>query len=276
MELLSTVKCFGGEQRRYTHRSEVLDCDMTVSVYLPPQASQGPVPAVWFLAGLTCTDENFVIKAGAQRYAAELGLAIICPDTSPRGDGVADDEAYDLGQGAGFYLNATQAPWAKHFRMWDYLTAELPALVGKACPVDLQRQSIMGHSMGGHGALTIGLTHPERFAAISAFAPIVAPMQVPWGIKAFTAYLGDDRSSWAAHDACELLRNSSAALPPILIDQGEADNFLAEQLRPELFEAEVNGRDITVRRRPGYDHSYCFIASFIGEHLAWHLAQLER
>ena len=274
MELLSTVKYFGGEQRRYRHRSDVLDCDMTVSVYLPPQAEHGPVPAVWFLAGLTCNDENFVIKAGAQRYAAELGLAIICPDTSPRGDGVANDDAYDLGQGAGFYLNATQAPWAKHFRMWDYITTELPALVGGACPLDMQRQSIMGHSMGGHGALTIGLTHPGRFAAISAFAPIVAPMQVPWGIKAFTSYLGEDRSSWAAHDACQLLRDSQIDLPPILIDQGEADNFLAEQLRTDLLEAEIRGRDITVRRQIGYDHSYFFIASFIGEHLAWHAKRL--
>ena len=270
MELLNTVKCFGGEQRRYRHSSDVLDCDMTVSVYLPPQAQAGPVPVVWFLAGLTCSDENFVIKAGAQRYAAELGLAIICPDTSPRGDGVADDEAYDLGQGAGFYLNATREPWARHLRMWDYITVELPGLIGAACPVDLQRQSIMGHSMGGHGALTIGLTYPERFAAISAFAPIVAPMQVPWGIKAFSAYLGEDRSNWAAHDACELLRHTKVALPPILIDQGEADNFLAEQLRPELLEALIKGRDITVRRQAGYDHSYFFIASFVGEHLAWH------
>ena len=275
MELLSTVKCFGGEQRRYSHRSNVLGCDMTVSVYLPPQAEHGPVPVVWFLAGLTCNDENFVIKAGAQRYAAELGLAIACPDTSPRGLEVANDDAYDLGQGAGFYLNATQAPWARHFRMWDYVTAELPALVGEACPVDLQRQSIMGHSMGGHGALTIGLTHPERFAAISAFAPIVAPMQVPWGVKAFTRYLGDDLSTWAAHDACQLLRTSGAALPPILIDQGGADNFLAEQLRPELLEAEISGRDITVRRQSGYDHSYFFIASFVGEHLAWHRKQFD-
>jgi len=275
MELLSSVKCFGGEQRRYRHASNVLDCEMTVSVYLPPQAAQGPVPAVWFLAGLTCTDENFVIKAGAQRYAAELGLAIICPDTSPRGEGVADDEAYDLGQGAGFYVNATREPWAKHFRMWDYVTAELPALVAGACPLDMQRQSIMGHSMGGHGALTIGLTHPDRYAAISAFAPIVAPMQVPWGIKAFTNYLGDDRSSWSAHDACQILRHSEADLPPVLIDQGEADNFLAEQLRPELLEAEIRGRDITVRRQSGYDHSYFFIASFVGEHLAWHRKQLD-
>lgn len=276
MELLSTVKSFGGEQRRYCHRSNVLDCSMTVSVYLPPQAADGPVPLVWFLAGLTCNDENFVIKAGAQRYAAELGLAIICPDTSPRGPEIADDEAYDLGQGAGFYLNATQAPWAKHFQMWDYVTAELPALVGEACPVDLRRQSIMGHSMGGHGALTIGLTHRERFAAISAFAPIVAPMQSPWGVKAFSAYLGQDRSTWAAHDACRLLRDTGASLPPILIDQGEADNFLAEQLRPDLLEAEIDGRDITLRRQAGYDHSYFFIASFIGEHLAWHARALGR
>jgi S-formylglutathione hydrolase len=276
MEMLSTVKCFGGEQRRYRHRSDVLDCDMTVSVYLPPQAEHGPVPVVWFLAGLTCNDENFVIKAGAQRYAAELGLAIICPDTSPRGLEVANDDAYDLGQGAGFYLNATQAPWAKHFRMWDYITAELPGLLGEACPLDMQRQSIMGHSMGGHGALTIGLTYPQRFAAISAFAPIVAPMQVPWGVKALTAYLGAEPSSWAAHDACEILRTNEAALPPILIDQGEADNFLAEQLRPELLEAQINGRDITVRRQAGYDHSYFFIASFVGEHLAWHRKQFDQ
>lgn len=276
MELISSVKCFGGRQNRYRHASNVLACEMTVSVYLPPQAESGPVPAVWFLAGLTCSDENFVIKAGAQRYAAEHGLALICPDTSPRGDGVADDEAYDLGQGAGFYVNATQAPWAKHFQMWDYVTAELPALVAEHCPLDMSRQSIMGHSMGGHGALTIGLTHPERFAAISAFAPIVAPMQVPWGIKALSAYLGEDRSDWAAHDAVHLLKTSAAALPPILIDQGEADDFLAGQLRPELLEAEADGRDITVRRQTGYDHSYFFIASFVGEHLAWHAKALKR
>tara|TARA_R110000868_G_scaffold2321_3_gene17252 strand:- start:1797 stop:2636 length:840 start_codon:yes stop_codon:yes gene_type:complete len=275
MDLISSVRCFDGEQRRYRHRSNVLDCPMTVSVYLPPQAEHGPVPVVWFLAGLTCTDENFVIKAGAQRYAAELGLAIVCPDTSPRGEDVADDEAYDLGQGAGFYVNATREPWAKHFQMWDYVTAELPALIGEHCPVDMRRQSIMGHSMGGHGALTIGITHPDRFAAISAFAPIVAPSQVPWGIKALGAYLGSTHGSWAAHDAVQLLAAAETNLPPILIDQGEADPFLAEQLRPELMQAAIGGRDITLRLQPGYDHSYFFIASFIGEHLAWHADALQ-
>lgn len=274
MELIDSHKSFDGEQRRYRHTSETLKCDMTVSLFVPPGV--GPFPVMWWLSGLTCTDENFVTKAGAQKKAAELGIAILCPDTSPRGDGVADDEAYDLGKGAGFYLNATALPWAEHYRMYDYLTVELPALAEKHFPVDMARQSISGHSMGGHGALTIGLKNPKRFAAISAFAPIVAPTQVPWGKKAFTAYLGEEEAEWNKYDACHLIATTEGELPPIMIDQGEADNFLAEQLQPELLKGAAieAGRKVEVNMRPGYDHSYFFIASFIDEHLDYHARHL--
>jgi len=270
MDLIDSHLSFGGEQRRYRHTSETLKCDMTVSLFVPP--GSGPFPVLWWLSGLTCTDENFVTKAGAQRMAAELGMAIICPDTSPRGEGVADDEAYDLGKGAGFYVDARQSPWAEHYRMETYLRTELPALAEKFFPVDMARQAISGHSMGGHGALTLGLKDPKRYASISAFAPIVAPTQVPWGKKAFSTYLGDDEAEWLKHDACHLIATTEGELPPILIDQGEDDQFLAEQLQPDLFKAAAieAGRKIDLVLRPGYDHSYFYIASFIDEHLAFH------
>lgn len=270
MELIDSHMCFGGMQRRYRHASETLKCDMTVSLFVPPGA--GKFPVLWWLSGLTCTDENFVTKAGAQRKAAELGIAILCPDTSPRGPGVANDEAYDLGQGASFYVDARQGAWAEHYRMESYLRSELPALAAEHFPLDMTRQAISGHSMGGHGALTLGLKDPKRYASISAFAPIVAPTQVPWGRKAFTAYLGEDSSEWDRHDACHLMATTEGQLPPILIDQGEEDPFLTEQLRPELLKGAAleSGRAIELNLRAGYDHSYFFIASFIDGHLAFH------
>ena len=277
MEQLSANTCFDGQQLRYSHPSTVLGCDMTFSIYLPPQAEQGKVPVLYWLSGLTCTDENFVTKAGAQRYAAELGIAIVTPDTSPRGEGVPDDpdEAYDFGLGAGFYVNATQAPWSYHYRMYDYISCELPALVAAEFPVDDSRVGISGHSMGGHGALTIALKNPGRFKSVSAFAPICSPPHCPWGEKALGNYLGDDREAWAQYDTCALLSLASERLP-ILVDQGDADNFLEEQLQTPLLEQAAQEADypMTIRMQPGYDHSYFFIASFIGEHLAFHAANL--
>lgn len=277
IECIDEHKSFGGWQRRYRHASRSCDCDMTFAVYLPPAAGSGPVPVVYWLSGLTCTDENFVNKAGAQRAAAELGLAVVAPDTSPRGPGVADDDAYDLGTGAGFYVNATRAPWAAHYRMYDYVAEELPALVAAELPVDTERAAISGHSMGGHGALVIGLRHPDRYRSISAFAPICAPASVPWGEKAFSAYLGDDREAWRQYDASVLAAAADpSAAPPIRVDQGEADGFLAEQLAPaRLADACAgSGLDLDLNYRPGYDHSYFFIASFIDEHLRFHAAAL--
>jgi S-formylglutathione hydrolase len=232
---------------------------------------------VWFLAGLTCTEENFTVKAGAQRAAAALGLMLIAPDTSPRGEGVADDPAYDMGQGAGFYLDATAAPWAAHFRMRSYLERELPALIGQAFPADMTRQAIIGHSMGGHGALTLALRNPGRFAAVTAFAPIVSPMNCPWGEKALTGYLGQDRAAWREYDACALI-DDGARVADILVDQGDADAFLESQLRPHLLEAACARAAIplTLRRQAGYDHSYWFIQTFIDDHLAWCAARLGR
>lgn len=277
MERLSANTCFGGQQLRYSHASAVLGCDMTFSIFLPPQAEQGKVPVLYWLSGLTCTDENFVTKAGAQRYAAELGIAIVTPDTSPRGEGVPDDPegAYDFGLGAGFYVNATQAPWSDHYHMYDYISCELPALVAAQFPVDDSRVGISGHSMGGHGALTIALKNPGRFKSVSAFAPICSPLHCPWGEKALGNYLGDDREAWAQYDTCALLSRASERLP-ILVDQGDADNFLVEQLQTPLLEQAAQEADypMTIRMQPGYDHSYFFIASFIGEHLAFHAANL--
>ncbi len=275
MERIEHRACFGGWQDVYRHRSDVLGCDMTVGVYLPPQAEQGPCPVLYWLSGLTCTEQNFIAKAGAQRYAAEHGIILVAPDTSPRGDGVADAEGYDLGQGAGFYVNATREPWSKHYRMYDYIVEELPALVEANLPVAGAR-AISGHSMGGHGALTIALRNPGRYRSVSAFSPIVAPSQTPWGEKAFAAYLGDDREAWKAHDAVELVKSAKEKLP-LLVDQGEADEFLDSQLRPHLLReaCEAAGHPLTLRMRPGYDHSYYFIASFIGEHIAWHAAALK-
>ena len=267
--------CFGGWQDVYRHRSEVLGCDMTVGVYLPPQVEQGPCPVLYWLSGLTCTEQNFITKAGAQRYAAEHGIILVAPDTSPRGEDVADAEGYDLGKGAGFYVNATQVPWASHYRMYDYIVDELPAWV-EADPMASDRRAISGHSMGGHGALTIALKNPGRYRSVSAFSPIVAPTQVPWGQKAFAAYLGDDREAWKAWDTVELVRQAREQLP-LLVDQGDADEFLQGQLKPELLQAAAAeaGHPLTLRLQPGYDHSYYFIASFIGDHIAHHAVALK-
>ena len=267
--------CFGGWQDVYRHRSEVLGCDMTVGVYLPPQVEQGPCPVLYWLSGLTCTEQNFITKAGAQRYAAEHGIILVAPDTSPRGEDVADAEGYDLGKGAGFYVNATQVPWASHYRMYDYIVDELPAWV-EADPMASDRRAISRHSMGGHGALTIALKNPGRYRSVSAFSPIVAPTQVPWGQKAFAAYLGDDREAWKAWDTVELIRQAREPLP-LLVDQGDADEFLQGQLKPELLQAAAAeaGHPLTLRLQPGYDHSYYFIASFIGDHIAHHAAALK-
>lgn len=273
MEKIDQHKSFGGWQRRYTHKSNVCNCDMTFALYLPPQAEFTRVPVVYWLSGLTCTDENFVNKAGAQRVAAELGLAIVAPDTSPRGEDVADDDSYDMGKGAGFYVNATEQPWAAHYQMYDYVVKELPGLLADEFgdTLDLAREAIAGHSMGGHGALVIGLRNADRFAAISAFSPICAPMEVPWGEKAFSQYLGDDRKTWAAYDASAILSSADngASLPPILAEQGLADNFLDEHLHPHRLEEAASkvGANVEVRRREDYDHSYFFIASFIEDHL---------
>lgn len=277
MERVGSNKCFGGWQQRYRHRSLVLDCDMVFSIYLPPQAEQGRVPVLYWLSGLTCTDENFVTKAGAQQFAAQHGIAIVAPDTSPRGEGVPDDPdgAWDFGLGAGFYVNATQEPWSRHYRMYDYVANELPSLVEANFPVDAQRVAISGHSMGGHGALTIALKNPDRFKAVSAFAPICSPLNCPWGEKALSRYLGADRESWKQYDTCELVAVARERLP-VLVDQGDKDDFLVEQLKPELLEAVARevGYPMTIRMQPGYDHSYFFIASFIGEHLAFHARHL--
>ena len=265
----------GGWQDVYRHRSQVLGCDMTVGVYVPPQAAEGPCPVLYWLSGLTCTEQNFIGKAGAQRYAAEHGIILVAPDTSPRGDGVADAEGYDLGQGAGFYLNATEAPWSTHYRMYDYIVDELPAWV-EANPCASDVRAISGHSMGGHGALVCALRNPGRYQSVSAFSPIVNPMHCPWGEKAFSHYLGEDRSQWQQWDTCELIATASERLP-LLIDQGDKDGFLTEQLKPELLRAAAAaaGHPLTLRMQPGYDHSYYFIASFIDDHLRHHAKALD-
>jgi S-formylglutathione hydrolase len=274
MERLEHRACFGGWQDVYRHRSAVLGCDMTFAIYLPPQAQDGPVPVLYWLSGLTCSEQNFITKGGAQRYAAEHGVAIVCPDTSPRGDGVADADDYDLGKGAGFYVNATQAPWAAHYRMFDYVADELPAFIEAHFRVTTAR-AISGHSMGGHGALVLALSKPGRYRSVSAFSPIVAPSAVPWGQKAFAAYLGEDRAAWAQYDASQLIGAAADRLP-MLIDQGESDEFLDAQLQPWRLKeaADAAGYPVYLRMQPGYDHSYYFIASFIGEHIAHHAAAL--
>ncbi len=280
----STVKpvaawrSFGGWVRRFQHRSDVLDCDMVFGAFLPPQAKQGPVPALWWLSGLTCTDENFLQKAGAQRLAAELGMAIICPDTSPRGtDLPGEHEDWDFGSGAGFYVNASQAPWSAHYNMYDYVTQELPDLAEAILPLD-GRKSVSGHSMGGHGALVCALREPERWRSVSAFSPICHPSECPWGIKAFTHYLGEDRNDWAHWDATQLIahvdRNQQL---PILIDQGSEDEFLGDQLKPGMLEQVCisNHHPLELNFRAGYDHSYYFVASFIDDHLRHHAEALD-
>lgn len=274
MQRIEQHACFGGTQEVWTHRSTVLDCDMRFAVYLPEQAKTQRLPVLYWLSGLTCNEQNFITKTGAQRYAAEHGVILVAPDTSPRGDDVADAEGYDLGKGAGFYLNATQSPWSSHYRMHDYVADELPALIEAHFPANGAR-AVSGHSMGGHGALVVALRNPGRYRSVSAFSPIVAPARVPWGEKAFTAYLGKDREAWKAWDASELIATAAERLP-LLIDQGEADEFLESQLKPQwLREAcERTGHPLRLRMRPGYDHSYYFIASFIGEHVAHHAAAL--
>lgn len=276
LETVAANKSFGGWHKRIRHPSTTLGCDMVFAIYLPPQAEAGPVPVLYWLSGLTCTDENFMQKAGAQRIAAELGIAIVCPDTSPRGEGVPGDPAggWDFGLGAGFYVNATQAPFDRHYRMCDYVVSELPALIEANFPVS-DRRSVAGHSMGGHGALICALKNPGRYQAVSAFAPIVHPVAVPWGEKALSGYLGPDREAWKAWDACELIANAPERLP-LLVDQGGADPFLHDQLKPELLQkaCERAGHPLSLRLQEGYDHSYYFIASFIGEHLLHHSAAL--
>lgn len=279
MEKLSANKMFGGDQGVYSHESKACNCEMKFAVFTPPEDKYGAGhhPVLYWLSGLTCTEENFITKAGAQRTAAELGVVIVAPDTSPRGDGVPDDPdgAYDFGLGAGFYVDATEVPWSKHYRMYSYITEELPALIEKEFPVDASRVGVFGHSMGGHGALTIALKNPEKYKSVSAFSPIVSPLNCPWGEKALGGYIGADKAAWRQYDACALIEDG-ARVPAILVDQGEADQFLSEQLKPELLEAACADTDIdlTLRRQPGYDHSYYFIASFMEDHLRWHAARL--
>ena len=281
LELLSEHACFGGVQRFYQHDSREIGLAMKFSVFLPPQASAGPVPALLYLAGLTCNEETFMVKAGAQRLAAELGLALVAPDTSPRGAKLPGEaDSWDFGVGAGFYLDAAQPPWARHYCMESYLTTDLLLLLSGNLPIDSQRVGIFGHSMGGHGALTLALRHPGLFKSVSAFAPICAPSQCPWGRKAFTGYLGPDASTWLAHDASALMAALPSAPYPggILVDQGLADKFLADQLHPEMFEAACAkaGQPLRLRRHAGYDHGYYFIATFMADHLAHHARQLQR
>ena len=273
LETISTHRCFGGTQGFYRHSSDETGTPMRFSLFVPE--GEGPFPVVWFLSGLTCTEENFTTKAGAQRVAAELGLVLVAPDTSPRGEGVPDDPAYDFGMGAGFYVDATQAPWAKHYRMRSYIERELPEVIAASFPTDMAAQGITGHSMGGHGALTIALRNPGRFRSVSAFAPIASPMRCPWGEKALSGYLGPDRDAWRAYDATALIEDG-ARVPELLVDQGDADSFLDSQLKPELLEeaCRAAGIPLTLLRQPGYDHSYYFIASFIEDHLRWHHQRL--
>lgn len=276
MEMLEEHRCFEGWQQRWRHDSSTLNCPMTFSIFLPPPRDHTPPPVLYWLSGLTCNDENFTTKAGAQRVAAELGIVLVMPDTSPRGEKVANDDGYDLGQGAGFYLNAKQPPWATHYRMYDYLRDELPALVQSQFNVS-DRCAISGHSMGGHGALIMALKNPGKYTSVSAFAPIVNPCSVPWGIKAFSSYLGEDKNAWLEWDSCALMYASNAQdAIPTLIDQGDNDQFLADQLQPAVLAeaARQKAWPMTLRIQPGYDHSYYFIASFIEDHLRFHAQYL--
>ena len=278
LDTLSVARAHGGTQHVVRHPSRTTGTEMTFAVFVPPQADEGAAcPVVWYLSGLTCTHANVTEKGEYRRACAELGLIFVAPDTSPRGNEVPDDEAYDFGQGAGFYVDATEAPYATHYRMYSYVAEELPETVASAFPVDLERQSIMGHSMGGHGALTIALRNPQRYRAISAFSPIVAPSLVPWGEKALGRYLGDDRSAWRRHDAVALIEDG-ARLPEILVDQGEADTFLRDQLQPERLERACAdaGIALELRLHAGYDHSYYFISTFMADQLRWHAERLTR
>lgn len=278
MKQIESIKEYGGYLNRYKHESKTCSCEMTFSVYLPPQASMAKVPALYWLSGLTCTDDNVRTKAGMQRYAAKYGIALVFPDTSPRGDDVPDEvERYDLGQGAGFYVNATQQPWRKHYQMYDYITRELPELIEANLPIVPDAKSIAGHSMGGHGALICALKKPERYRSVSAFSPICHPTECDWGKGCFTAYLGEDKQSWLEYDATALIY-SGARVNDILIDQGVADEFYDEgQLLPEDFQTacQSTGQKLTLRMQDGYDHSYHFITTFIGEHIAFHAAALK-
>lgn len=274
METISESRAFGGVQGVYRHRSEACDCDMTFAVYLPPEAAEGPVPCLWYLSGLTCTHENAMTKAGAQAHAAEYGLALVFPDTSPRGEHVADSEGFDLGQGAGFYVDATEEPWAPHYRMYTYIADELQRLVTGGFPIDSERQGITGHSMGGHGAITLALKNPRLYRSLSAFAPIAHPTRSDWGRKQLGAYLGTDESLWRGHDSTLLLHELGWG-GDILVDQGAADQFY-ELLRPEALSAALaeTRTPHMVRVQPGYDHSYFFVASFMEDHVAWHAERL--
>jgi len=277
MKIKSEVRMFGGKQIQFTHQSTVNNCEMTCSIFLPPQATNESVPVLYWLSGLTCTDENFVTKAGAQRYAAEEGVAIVMPDTSPRGKQVPDDAdgSWDFGKGAGFYLSATEEPWRQHYQMYDYIVNELPTLINSEFPVDGAKQSIFGHSMGGHGALTIALKNPDKYQSVSAFSPICSPLNCPWGQKALSHYIGQDREMWKQYDSCSLIETKGSNFD-LLIDQGLSDNFLEEQLKPELIEQACSkaGVRINLRRHKGYDHSYYFIATFIGDHIKHHARYL--
>lgn len=276
MKLKSQFKQHGGELSFYQHPSTVNQTEMSFAVYLPPQAKNKNVPVLYFLSGLTCTEENFMIKSGAQRFAAEQGIALVTMDTSPRDLGFAgEDDSYDFGAGAGFYLNATEQPWSKNYQMYDYVVKELPQIINDNFPVLQDKQSIFGHSMGGHGALMIALRNPEQYQSVSAFSPIVAPSQTAWGIKAFNGYLGEDKSNWAQYDTVELVKSTDSKLP-LFIDQGEADEFLGEYLKPELLKAacEANNHPLNLRMQAGYDHSYYFISSFIEDHIAYHAKHL--
>lgn len=274
MEIVSENKCYDGVQGVYTHRSEACQCDMTFGLFLPQEAQHTSVPVLWYLSGLTCTHENAMVKAGAQAWAAEQGIALIFPDTSPRGEGVADDPAYDLGQGAGFYVNATETPWAPHFRMWDYVAEDLPRLVFENFALDQDRQAITGHSMGGHGALTLAMGHAGRYRSVSAFAPICNPSETDWGRKQLAAYLGSDETLWEAHDSTKMMQEAGFD-GPILIDTGASDQFI-DLLKPETLAQAANARrqQSTFRLQPGYDHSYFFVSTFMEDHIAFHAETL--